>query len=141
MLHSRLHLSLVVALSLTTLASADSITVNMTFQHPGTSVYDGYYNHPYYSAINGGKATQDITANAVAPALDKSALFLAQHASSSEFQGLALYTPVRGCPGYRLAEFIGGRMPRATPEPGSLMLLSTGLVGVAGMMRRKMRRG
>jgi PEP-CTERM motif len=30
--------------------------------------------------------------------------------------------------------------PLATPEPGSLMLLSTGLAGIAGMVRRKFRR-
>src|SRR5258708_22044099 len=53
----RFLLSLVVALSLSTLASANSATVNMTFLYPGTNVSGGYYTYPYYFSINGGKAT------------------------------------------------------------------------------------
>src|SRR5260221_5353364 len=49
--------SLVVALSLSTLASANSASVNMTFLYPGTNVSGGYYTYPYYFSINGGKAT------------------------------------------------------------------------------------
>jgi len=29
--------------------------------------------------------------------------------------------------------------PMSTPEPGSLLLLSTGLIGFAGLIRRKLR--
>ena len=57
MLRSRFLLLLVVALSLSTLASASSTTVNMTFLYPGTNSSDGYYTYPYYFSINGGKAT------------------------------------------------------------------------------------
>src|SRR5258706_14896320 len=53
----RFLLSLVVALSLSTLASANSATVNMTFLYPGTNASGGYYTYPYYFSINGGKAT------------------------------------------------------------------------------------
>jgi hypothetical protein len=205
-LNSRFLLSLVVTLFLSTLASANSATVNMTFLYPGTNVSGGYYTYPYYFSINGGKATpmmcdsfnnhistgeswnaqvsgllsgkglfgkdikdykaagiiflgvtngtidakigswavwnlftKGITTNAAVLALDKNALFLAQHAPSSEFKGLVLYTPVGGSPGHGPQEFIGYRgTALATPEPGSLMLLSTGLIGIAGIMRRKL---
>jgi hypothetical protein len=30
--------------------------------------------------------------------------------------------------------------PMTAPEPGSLMLLSTGLIGIAGVLRRKLAR-
>ncbi len=84
--------------------------------------------------------SKGITNSAAVLSLDSSALLLAQHAPSSEFKGLVLYTPVGGSPGHGPQEFIGYGSPLATPEPGSLMLLSTGLMGIAGMMRRKLLR-
>ncbi|MGD0507369.1 MAG: hypothetical protein ABSA27_06215, partial [Terriglobales bacterium] len=57
MLSRRFLLSLVVALSFATLASANSTTVNMTFLYPGANNSGGYYTYPYYFSINGGKAT------------------------------------------------------------------------------------
>jgi PEP-CTERM motif-containing protein len=206
-LNRRFLLSLIVALSLSTLASANSATVNMTFLYPGTNVSGGYYTYPYYFSINDGKATpmmcdsfnnhitvgenwnanvsgllsgkglfgkdirdykaagiifmgvvngtidakvgnwavwnlfvHGITTDAAVLALDSNALFLAKHAPASEFKGLVLYTAVGSGPGHGPQEFIGYRTPMATPEPGSLMLLSTGLIGIAGMMRRKLLR-
>jgi PEP-CTERM motif len=207
-LHRRFLLSLVVALSLSTLASANSANVNMTFLYPGTNVSGGYYTYPYYFSINGGKATpmmcdsfnnhitvgeswkanvsgllsgkglfgkdirdykaagiifmgvvngtidaktgnwavwnlfvKGVTTDAAVLALDSNALFLAKHAPASEFKGLVLYTAVGSSAGHGPQEFIGYRgTPMATPEPGSLMLLSTGLIGIAGVLRRKLLR-
>jgi len=121
----RFLLSVVVALSLSTLAPANSTTVNMTSLYLGTKVSGGDHAFPYYLSINGGKVTPSM-----------------KHALASEFKGLVLYTPVVGSPGPgpRPQEFIGYRgTPAATPEPANLILLSTGLIGIAGLMRRKLR--
>lgn len=107
MLGRRFLLSVVVALSLSALASANSTTVNMTSLYT-TNVSGGYHTYPYYFSINGEKATS-----------------LMKHAPAS---------------GPHPQEFIGYRgTPVSTPEPASLMLLSTGLIGIAGLVRRKLR--
>jgi hypothetical protein len=98
------------------------------------------------SAANGNWAvwnlfTKGITTNAAVLAIDKTALVAAQYASASLFKGLAIYTPVGGSPGHGPQEFIGFRASAvAAPEPGSLTLLSTGLLGIASLVRRKVRR-
>jgi hypothetical protein len=111
-LRSRFLLSLVVALSLSTLASANSIPVNMTSLHSGPSVYDRAYTSSGHFSVAGEKATP---------------VMFGLH-----------YNHIYRSDNYRGA---GGAQWMSTPEPASLLLLSTGLVGIAGILRRKLLRG
>lgn len=84
--------------------------------------------------------TSGITTNAAVLALDKSALASAQYTPASYFKGLVLYTPVGATPGHGPQEYIGYGPGLVTPEPGTMLMLGTGLVGIAGMVRRKLLR-
>jgi len=77
--------------------------------------------------------------DAAVQALMSQYLGLAANASNKDFKGIMVYTAVGARPGYGPQEFIGYTPSAAVPEPGTLTFMGTGLIALAGVIRRKVR--
>jgi hypothetical protein len=78
--------------------------------------------NPFFGTINGS-------------GIDATYLALASTAGNSSYSGLVLYTPLGAKPGIGPQEFIGYS---SVPEPTTLTLFGTGLIALAGTIRRKL---
>jgi hypothetical protein len=138
-LHRRLLLLLVVALSLSTLAAADSARLNTTLPRFATETNSNL------SLLNANSTPVSVEAFGTPPATSGNRYGLNVYgmnwAGSSSVRVSspdAMHNNIR----FRTAGWSnGGGHSTAAPEPGSLILLSTGLFGIAGLVRRRIQRG
>lgn len=142
---NRFLLSLVAVLLLNALGSADSINVTAGSLHSRVNTYAGH------SAIQDEKAAPTVFLeynNHISPSENGNGGIGAvlsgmggKDITSSQTGRIVLPERKYGPTCCAAQRGIGtGQGPAlSTPEPGSLMLLSTGLIGIAGMLRRKLR--
>jgi hypothetical protein len=156
MLSNRILLPLAVALFLSTLASANSTNVTTANLYPGADAD----NHTRYFSTVGEKIS---SSTLVAQTSRSATASIGNPGLGAAFSGKVMAGGRTGVPsagGFAFLERMHGRSccqirarnwvgsghelgskpALSTPEPGSLMLLSTGLMGIAGMVRRKLLR-
>jgi hypothetical protein len=140
-------LLLVVGMSVSTLARADSTPLSMASSRPATGVYDSSQDYSsHFSTNRGTPATLagfhspsrgTWSGQLGVPRIGKEMLFkndLATYSTSlGERQGTINDKTGNWAVWHRVS-------PMAAPESGSLMVLSTGLICIAGIVRRQLRR-
>jgi hypothetical protein len=127
--HRRILLSLVVILSFSALAAADSVPANFATPHFAAGT-----NYHFSNAANSTPVFSE--AFGIHPAVRERLRGVS--ITSSFSTGMS---PLGGMRPTRNTNDNWKVQGMSTPEPGGLMLLSTGLLGIAGVVRRKLLRG
>jgi hypothetical protein len=125
--YNRILLSLVVIFSFSVLASANSVPVNAASFHSNSASIESTQTSSSHFSIVRMPATVTLGSSAAGYTGTSNTFLRASHGTISYKDGnWAVWhqkTP----------------QPLSTPEPGSLLLVSTGLIGVAGTVRRKLQ--
>jgi hypothetical protein len=128
LLPNRFVLSLVVTLAFSTLALANSAPVNLSSFHSiGSGAHVEYAPSGHFS-INGERAATVTFSPVKSYSFAGSSFLASSHGTISRKDGdwAVWHKPSTAA-------------PLSAPEPGSLLLISTGVVGLIGSMRRKLQ--
>jgi PEP-CTERM motif len=130
----------VVTISFCTLARADSMPVNAKVSYPSANLYGSAHSYSGHLLSSNAKAAPAmfVAFNDRNPVQGGKALFsgsLFPKTDYAQFAGGGLHNNVRSKTTVWAVSKSGGGV--STPEPGSLLLISTGLIGIAGTIRRK----